>query len=180
MRESWLCLLDKQPKQTCQGTATLSFCMEIVSIISGSHLHHFTLWKVKRQSTNLPLDLNKFSCSVCHAFGSFFFLFYSHPVSILHRNYAWTGLYDVLKCSFVFCTFYQHQHFIHFQWGRKPFFSLAKVFDCVHFLSTCLFFSRTTFWCFVYYMLNVHAGTNYSNPILNTFMWIDVNLFVRN
>lgn len=49
------------------------------------------------------------SCSFCPLLLMLSFELPQHQVK-LHRNYASTGLYGVLKCSFVFYTFYQHQH----------------------------------------------------------------------
>lgn len=54
----------------------------------------------------------------------------------LHRNYALTGLYSVLKCSFVFHTFYQHQHHSHWISAGKPLFSPSCA---IHFYFIFLF-----------------------------------------
>lgn len=72
------------------------------------------------------------SCSLCPLLLMLSFELPQHQVK-LHRNYASTGLYGVLKCSFVFYTFYQHQHhpFIRRWWMRKnPFLVL---FGFAHF-----------------------------------------------
>lgn len=133
------------------------------------------------------------SCSFCPLLLMLSFELPQHQVK-LHRNYASTGLYGVLKCSFVFYTFYQHQHhpFIRRWWVRKnPFLVL---FGFAHFFSVHIDAKQSLFhtiflhslWdaitCWVCKHTHIQNNgkfvTQYAVETDYQFWWIKKNLFV--